>query len=395
MESYDPDHSVFSNSNLSEISNTIRAISAPNEKDSIGGVSPSGETPGETRSEANSETLGIPGGQLVRPLFDSPGVSPSISSDNSSGRLPDVSPRVSPLGEIIILTPNQALLYECSKLLNGHFTTLARISQTVNISVDTLRSGLRKLRKSAVVSWSVENISGQNGMRISAVEVPYAVRGSRDILDEKLASLDHTKLALNSNLEPTSHQIDHQVIHQVNHQVSHQISYSSSNKNIKLLQDLQRNLLLEEHFQDLDLRSLEPYLDQFETTDSLQLFFDMANASITAAQDSTKPIQNPKGFLFAQLRAGFINPPPGFKSRRVKAQEAMNAQLQTELDELRRLQAQEAELRFELFKAGLSNEQRTQLEEEAGKRVKPGAAVSRERQLDVYRDEVLREWFGQ
>jgi hypothetical protein len=144
----------------------------------------------------------------------------------------------------------------------------------------------------------------------------------------------------------------------------------------------------------LNVRSLEPYLDQFESVESLQNFLDIANASIEASKANAKPIQNPHGFLFAQLRAGYINPPPSFKSRRVLAQEARNAQLQAELDALRQLQEQEAELRFELFKAGLSDEQKVELEQEAAKRVKPGSAVSQERQLDVYRDEILREWFA-
>ena len=104
--------------------------------------------------------------------------------------------------------------------------------------------------------------------------------------------------------------------------------------------------MLEGHFHDLDVRSLEPYLDQFESVESLQNFLDMANASIDASKTNAKPIQNPHGFLFAQLRAGYVNPPPGFKSRRVLAQEAMNAQLQAELDALRQLQEQEAELRL-------------------------------------------------
>jgi hypothetical protein len=182
--------------------------------------------------------------------------------------------------------------------------------------------------------------------------------------------------------------------HQVDHQMVHQISCSSIKDIKELLQDPEISLLLEGHFQDLDVRSLEPYLGQFDSLDSLQLFLDMANACIEASQENAKPIQNPHGFLFAQLRAGYINPPPGFKSRRVLAQEAMNAQLQAELDTLRRLQEQESELRFDLFKAGLSDEQKVALEQEAAKRIKPGSAVSRERQLDVYRDEVLQEWFA-
>jgi hypothetical protein len=171
----------------------------------------------------------------------------------------------------------------------------------------------------------------------------------------------------------------------------------SSSLDLKKLlrQDLEK-LILENAFADLNPNSLSPCLDQFEALADLQNFLDMANACIEASKtNGNKPIQNPHGFLFAQLRAGYVNPPPGFKSRRVLAQEAMNAQLQAELDALRQLQEQEAELRFELFKAGLSDEQRAELEQEAASRVKPKAAVSRERQMEVYRDEILREWFEQ
>jgi hypothetical protein len=181
----------------------------------------------------------------------------------------------------------------------------------------------------------------------------------------------------------------------MDHRFSNPSLSSSSIKDKKLqLQDLEISLLLEEHFHDLDVRSLAPYLHQFDSIEALQNFLDMANASIKASKTNTKPIQNPHGFLFAQLRAGYVNPPPGFKSRRVLAQEAMNAQLQAELNALRQLQEQEAELRFELFKANLSDEQKAALEQEAASRVKPNSAVSRERQLDVYRDEILQEWFA-
>src|SRR5687768_9747287 len=87
MESYDPELSAFGSSKLSEISNAIRIISAPNDN-----VSPSGEAPGETPGE----TPGIPSEQIVQPLFASPsqsplgelGISPSHSPPQSSGVSP-------------------------------------------------------------------------------------------------------------------------------------------------------------------------------------------------------------------------------------------------------------------------------------------------------------------
>src|SRR5439155_17240006 len=70
----------------------------------------------------------------------------------------------------------------------------------------------------------------------------------------------------------------------------------SSNKEL-LLQDL----ILEGAFQDLNPRSLVSYLDKFDTAEDLQNFLDIANACIHVAKEGhAKPIQNPRGFLFAQ-----------------------------------------------------------------------------------------------
>ena len=108
------------------------------------------------------------------------------------------------------------------------------------------------------------------------------------------------------------------------------------------------------------------------TSEELQNFLDMANVCVsTAKEDKGKPIQNPHGFLCAQLRAGYINPPQGFKSRKVRAQELRNQQLEGELATIRRLKERERELQFELFVAQLSEEDRTRLDQEAQAQVKP------------------------
>jgi hypothetical protein len=167
-------------------------------------------------------------------------------------------------------------------------------------------------------------------------------------------------------------------------------SCSSSRK--LLLQDL----LLEDAFRDLNPRSLEPYLNQFETTEDLQNFLDMANACITAAKAGRgKPIQNPHGFLLAQLRTGYINPPEGYKSRKVRAQEIRNQQLEEELAMLRQLRERERELQFGLFEASLTEEEQQRLEQEAKARVNPNIGLSTKRQIEVQKDAILKEWFEQ
>jgi len=122
----------------------------------------------------------------------------------------------------------------------------------------------------------------------------------------------------------------------------------------------------------------------------------MANACITASKEGYgKPIQNPHGFLFAQLRAGYINPPEGYKSRRVLAQEMRNRQLQEELATVKQLKERERQLRFELFQAQLNQEDWDRLEREAMEKVNPHLGLSTKRQLEVQKDNVLKQWFEQ
>jgi len=124
----------------------------------------------------------------------------------------------------------------------------------------------------------------------------------------------------------------------------------------------------------------------------------MANACIIAAKEGHgKPIQNPHGFLFAQLRAGYINPPEGFKSRRVRAQEIQNKQLQEEIAVLQKLKERERELQFELFEAQLAPEDNQRLEQEAQARLhkERHPIGSPEFHLRIHKDAILREWFEQ
>src|SRR6266705_1920855 len=158
--------------------------------------------------------------------------------------------------------------------------------------------------------------------------------------------------------------------------------FCSSSKKLLL-----QGITLEAVFEDLNPRSLLPYLDRFQTSEELQDFLDMANACVSAAKEGKgKPIQNPHGFLFAQLRAGYINPPEGYKSRKVRAQEVRNQQLEDELATLRRLKEHERELQFELFVARLSEADMARLDQKAQAQVKPNIGLSPEFQIVRYKD---------
>jgi hypothetical protein len=181
-------------------------------------------------------------------------------------------------------------------------------------------------------------------------------------------------------------------VHPTAHPTIPQINEPSCSSNNKLLQ----NLIFENAFQDLNPRSLHPYLAQFETKEELQNFLDVANACILAAKEGHgKSIQNPHGFLFAQLRAGYINPPEGYKSRRVRAQELRNQQLEEELTILRRLKEREQELTFELFVAQLTSEDLTRLEREAQAQIQPHIGLGPAFQVQIHKDARLKQWFTQ
>ena len=97
----------------------------------------------------------------------------------------------------------------------------------------------------------------------------------------------------------------------------------------------------------------------------------------------------------ACLQAGYINPPEGYKSRIVRAQELRNQQLEEELATLRQLKEREQQLRFELFQATLTHEEQECLEREARQKVNPNLGLSAERQIEVYKEGILKQWFGE
>ena len=185
--------------------------------------------------------------------------------------------------------------------------------------------------------------------------------------------------------------MNHRVVDPMNQLLGHPEQQPMSENVTK---GLLKDVVLEGSFQDLNPRSLSPYLNQFGSTEELQEFLDMGNAYIAASKEGHgKPIQNAHGFLFAQLKAGYINPPEGYKSRRVRAQEMRNRHLEAELAKLRELKEREQQLRFELFQAELSPEDWGRIEQEAQAKVNPNMGLTAQRQLEVHKDTILRRWF--
>jgi biotin operon repressor len=382
----------------------------------------SGEPQGQEETYVNENTESPPNdiGSLPTipftvPSNDIPRISPHISPQTSPHSPPDNSPKGSPYhspdtppdsSPTIPLTENQAVLYFCLKQLNGVITNLSLISQVTGISEHTLKSCLKKLRQEGLIQHSGrQQFKGLTGFSARALPRNISLQGDGPRFSSRLQRIDYKALALTARLtplnpdaphidmnsptvHPTIHLTDHRAIHPT---VRPHDNYPCSSKDLLL-----QGLVLEEAFQDLDPRSLLPYLDQFRTSEEFQHFLDVANACISAGKEGRgRPIQNPHGFLFAQLRVGYINPPEGFKSRRIRAQEMRNKQLEEELATLQKLKEREQELQFDLFVAQLPAEDLARLEREAQAEVQPHIGLSPAFQLEMHKGNILKQWFAQ
>jgi hypothetical protein len=71
------------------------------------------------------------------------------------------------------------------------------------------------------------------------------------------------------------------------------------------------------------------------------------------------------------------------------------SQIEEELATLQQLREREVQLRFELFHIQLSEDDWNRLEQEAWAKVPPHLGLSTSRQLEVQKDNVLKQWFEQ
>jgi hypothetical protein len=418
IESY----GAFSDDRLREVTEKIRDVTSSQPSQTVPmdvhPGKPFGDPSGESDARANTNERDTPIGSSIDnsndPSNESPDETPSQQSRESPhGSSIDASNRAPNRGlpdDPVLLTENQAVLYFCLQRIGGETTSLSRIARETAISEHTLKSCLKKLREERLIMYGGRcNCGGRIGFTAKALERPIVLRGDKGRLAKKLQQIDYQALLFTEPLEgalpfdPQTEDISHRLDHRMppllndrmgdplNHPLGHpEHQRISGGVKKELLQDL----VLEGSFQDLNPRSLTPYLHQFDTTQELQEFLDMANACIAASKEGHgKPIQNAHGFLFAQLRAGYINPPEGYKSRRVRAQEFRNRQLEVELATLRELKEREQQLRFELFQAELRPEDWERIEQEAQAKVNPHMGLTEKRQLEVHKDAILRQWF--
>jgi hypothetical protein len=414
IESY----GAFSDDRLREVTEKIRDVTSSQSSQSVPPDMQADEPLGDPSSAPNdgssTELLGI----SIRPPIDipiyppdgSPNETPIQQSNEASIDAPYRAPNQDGSGNPVLLTENQAILYFCLQRIGGETTSLSRIARETAISEHTLKSCLKKLREEQVIMYGGRrNCGGRIGFTAKVLERPIVLRGEKSRLTKKLQQIDYHALLFTETLEgalhldlqveDVSHRMDHRMKPLLNTRMENPISHPLGHPEQQpiggsFIKELLEDLVLEGSFQDLNPRSLTPYLNQFDITRELQEFLDMANACIAASKEGHgKPIQNAHGFLFAQLKAGYINPPEGYKSRRVRAQEMRNGQLEAELATLRELKDREQQLRFELFQAELRPEDWERIEQEAQAKVNPHMGLTTKRQLEVHKETILRQWF--
>src|SRR6266571_811449 len=201
------------------------------------------------------------------------------SSDGSSNRSPDGSPNESPLqlqllapssaDAGVLLTENQAMLYFYLKENNGKVTSLPQIARETHISEYTLKSCLKKLRQEGLIRYDGRrNCGGRIGFTATVLPQKIMLQGNKNrllrklqqitqqalVFTESLAAPEESAAAKTEAIHPMDHLMDHLMDHPVDHPMDHLIFCSSSKK--LLLQ----GITLEAVFEDLNPRSLLPYL---------------------------------------------------------------------------------------------------------------------------------------
>lgn len=134
----------------------------------------------------------------------------------------------------------------------------------------------------------------------------------------------------------------------------------------KLLQEWGvESLILSEYFAGVEPRSIEPFLRVMPSREYAQDFFDKVTAVIEHKKTTAKPIADALGFLFACLRKMEVNPPPGWKSRRVRLLEEEARRLEEEAAAIKAARDRVEAQRCEVYFLGLSLKTQAELTRKA------------------------------
>lgn len=163
-------------------------------------------------------------------------------------------------------------------------------------------------------------------------------------------------------------------------QSSRSSSSYSSLTNSELLQEWGvHNLILSESFAAIEPRSVEPFLRVMPSLEYAQDFFDKVAAVIEHKKSTAKPIADALGFLFGCLKKMEVNPPPGWKSRRVRLLEEEAHRLEHEAAAIKAARDRVDAQRCEIYFLGLPPETEAELRAKA-------AEAATDSDLPVVRD---------
>jgi len=139
------------------------------------------------------------------------------------------------------------------------------------------------------------------------------------------------------------------------------------------------NLILSESFAAIEPRSVEPFLRVMPSLEYAQDFFDKVAAVIEHKKSTAKPIADALGFLFGCLKKMEVNPPPGWKSRRVRLLEEEAHRLEHEAAAIKAARDRVDAQRCEIYFLGLPPETEAELRAKA-------AEAATDSDLPVVRD---------
>lgn len=198
------------------------------------------------------------------------------------------------------------------------------------------------------------------------------------------------------------HPRPHGLIHSQNDsQPSSQNKLSSSSSfsfaHSQLLQEWGvENLILSESFTGVVPRSLAPFLRVMPSLEYAQDFFDKVTAVIEHKKTTSKPIEDALGFLFACLKKMEVNPPPGWKSRRVRLLEQEARRLEEEAGAIKAARERVEAQRCEVYFLGLSLETQGELRRKAGEAATENELpMVREAKRDRRLQELIRDHMRQ
>lgn len=173
-------------------------------------------------------------------------------------------------------------------------------------------------------------------------------------------------------------------------------SSSISQKHQQLLQDWSVDsvdtVIWPEMFESVERSSVRPYAAVMPSAEYFQDFLDKVAAVVDYKKTTQAPITDPIGFLFGCLKKGQVNPPPGWKSRRVRMVEEEERRLRQEAEELRAAHTRMEQQRCEVFFLRLSDAERHAIEQEAAEGIAPTEMPAIQRaKREQRRLEIIRE----